>query len=70
MRNYVGLAVLVAFVAGAFFFFHALGLDIHVHDHFLVVPFSVLLFWLSIGLAGAWLAFRVIRRTIRAKRAG
>jgi hypothetical protein len=68
MRKYVGLAVLVVFVAGAFLFFGALGLDIHVHDHFVVVPFSVFLFWLSIGIAGVWLLIRVIRRAIRVNR--
>ena len=70
MKNYIGLAVFVAFVAGAYLLFGALGLDIHIHDRYVVVPFSVFLFWLSIGFAGVWLLFRVIRRTIRARRAG
>jgi hypothetical protein len=70
MKNYVGLAVLAAFVAGAYFLFGSLGLDIHVHDHFVVVPVTVFLFWLSIGIAGVWLLFRVVRRMIGAKRAG
>jgi hypothetical protein len=64
MRNYLGLAVLIAVVTGAYLFFGALGLDIHVHDHFVVVPITVFLFWLSIGIAGAWLLIRVIRRSI------
>ena len=70
MKNYVGLAVLAAFVAGAYFVFGSLGLDIHIHDHFVVVPVTVFLFWLSMGIAGVWLLFRVIRRTIAAKRVG
>jgi hypothetical protein len=64
MRNYVGLAVLVAVVAGAYLLFGALGLDMHVHDHFVVVPITVFLFWLSIGIAGVWLLIRVIRRSM------
>ena len=48
----------------------SLGLDIHIHDHFVVVPVTVFLFWLSMGIAGVWLLFRVIRRTIAAKRVG
>jgi hypothetical protein len=64
MRNYMGVAVLVAVVVGAYLLFGALGLDMHVHDHFVVVPISVFLFWLSIGIAGVWLLIRVIRRSI------
>ena len=70
MKNYIGLGVLAAFVVGAFLFFRAVGLDVHVHDHFVVVPITVLLFWLSIGVAGLWLLIRVIRRAIREKRVG
>lgn len=70
MKNYVGLAVLVAFVAGAFLLFRGLGLDLHVHDHFVVVPVTAILFWLLIGVAAVWLLIRVIRRTFRANRAG
>ncbi|MBV9886161.1 MAG: hypothetical protein JO119_06395 [Acidobacteria bacterium] len=70
MKNYIGLVVLAAVIAGAYLLFHAVGLDVHIDDHFVVVPLSVALFWLSIAIAGVWLLFRVIRRTIRAKRAG
>ena len=65
MKNYIGLAVVAAFVAGAFLLFGSLGLDLHVHDHFVVVPISAFLFWLSIGIAVVWYLIRMVRRSIR-----
>ena len=64
MKNYIGLAVFVAVVVRAYLLFGALGLDVHVHDHYFVVPITVFLFWLSMGVAGVWLLIRVIRRSI------
>jgi hypothetical protein len=70
MKNYLGIVALFAVIAGAYLFFHSVGLDLrvdHVEGHFVVVPITVFLFWLSIGITGLWLVIRVIRRSMRTR---
>jgi hypothetical protein len=65
MKNYVGAAVLVlvALLAELSPLLHInLGLDIHLHDEFFVIPLANVIFWLCIVVATAWLLVISIRR--------
>ena len=68
-KSYLGAALLVLVALLAKFsplLQSDLGLDIYLHDEYVVVPLANIIFWfwLSIGIAGAWLLIRVIRRSI------
>ena len=56
MKHFAGIAALVA--AALFLKFGPLGgvgVDIHIHDRYRVIPISAIGFWLVAGIALAWL---------------
>ena len=67
MNHFIGAGTLAAsalFVRlGAF---QTIGLDIHIHDTYRVIPLRVVAFWVLIGIAVAWLfvaAYKFRRRS-------
>jgi amino acid transporter len=70
MKHYIGIAVLVAlaFIERLLpFALRFVGLDIHIHDEYVVVSSRIVLFWFLIGIAAIWFLFVVGRRPRRAK---
>ena len=58
MKKYVGAAILILVALLAEFspLLHInLGLDVHVHDEFYVIPLATVVFWLCIVVATAWI---------------
>src|SRR5215813_12837995 len=41
--------------------FQLLGLDVHIHDRYRIIPFRIITFWALIGLAAAWILTRSFR---------
>jgi hypothetical protein len=66
MKDFPGVAALVA--AALFLRFGTLGrvgVDIHIHDRYRVIPISVIGFWLVAGIALAWLVIVATRKIAR-----
>jgi hypothetical protein len=58
MKHLVGIGVLIAMARIARFWPHTtLGLDIHIHDVYRVIPLTSITFWCLLGIALAWLLF-------------
>jgi len=63
MKHFAGITTLVA--AALFLKFGPLGgvgVDIHIHDRYRVIPISAVGFWLVVGIALAWLLFVAARK--------
>jgi len=76
ITNYILIGSLTVFILGGLFLLTAplwglsLGLDIHLRDHYFVVPLISTALFLSLLLAAAWLWIVLVRREIRRKRSG
>ena len=65
MKNYIGVTVLILVALLAEFspLLHSnLGLDVHLHDRFFVIPLAKIIFWLCIVVATGWLLLISVRR--------
>ena len=55
MKHFVGAGTVVALaLVVRFWTFQSIGLDIHLHDAYQVIPLRVVGFWVLIGIAAAW----------------
>jgi hypothetical protein len=55
MKHLIGIGVLIAVAVALRFWLHtSLALDIPIHDTYLVIPLSVIGFWLLFGAACVW----------------
>jgi hypothetical protein len=55
MKHFVGVGTLVALaLIVRLWAFQSIGLDIHLHDTYRVIPLRVAGFWVLIGIAVAW----------------
>jgi hypothetical protein len=55
MKHFVGVGTLVALaLIVRLWAFQSIGLDIHLHDTYRVIPLRVVGFWALIGIAAAW----------------
>ena len=55
MKHFVGAGTLVALaLVVRLWAFQSIGLDIHLHDTYWVIPLRVVGFWVLIGIAAAW----------------
>jgi hypothetical protein len=64
-KSYLGAAILilVALLAKLSPFLQSdLGLDIYLHDEYVVVPLANILFWLCLVAATAWIVMIGVRR--------
>lgn len=68
MKHYAGSIALIALAFSAKFALRPLGLgfDIHIHDSLRVIPVSIVVFWLLMGVATAWFLM-VVRSQISAQ---
>jgi hypothetical protein len=58
MKHLVGIGVLIAMAFIVQSWLHASpGLDIYIHNTYLVMPLGALAFWCLMGSAFAWLLF-------------
>jgi hypothetical protein len=58
MKHLVGIGLLIAMALIARYWPHStLGLDIHIHDSYRVIPLTGIAFWCLLGIALAWLLF-------------
>jgi hypothetical protein len=56
MKHLVGVGVLIAMALIARSWPHStLGLDVHIHDSYRVIPLTSITFWGLLGIALAWL---------------
>ena len=55
-----GLVLMLAFVV-RFVLPLSLGLDIHVHDTYRVVPLRIVSFWALLVISAAWLSFATLK---------
>jgi hypothetical protein len=55
MKHFVGVGTLVALaLIVRLGVFQSIGLDIHLHDTYRVIPLRAVGFWVLIGIAAAW----------------
>jgi hypothetical protein len=61
MKRVVGICTLIAVGFTVRLYSRSnLGLDVHIHDTYHVIPFRVVAFWCLLGIASAWLLFFAI----------
>jgi hypothetical protein len=65
-KNYLGagIPILVAFLAQLCPLLHIdLGLDIYLHDEYVVIPLANIIFWLCVVAATAWILVMGVGRS-------
>jgi hypothetical protein len=58
MKHLIGIGALIAMALISRSWPHStLGIDIHIHDSYRVIPLTSITFWCLLGIALAWLLF-------------